>query len=455
MSVNKRIIPWLQTVLLERYGSQLEIEIEIVENFWVISSANRKKTLRIALSSILYQLGKADFSCSQWSADKEGWHSALGKPLIVLGDKPKQDMIVLDDKGATVQFDILGLVYWCLSRSEEVGREDLDNHERFPAKHSHAHQHGYLERPIVDEWLHLLGQVIEKVWPDIKLKENSFSVKVSHDVDIPSLFGFVDLRRFIRRYASSLLLDKNIGNLLTAPWVKLRTKDKLLSVDAYNSFDWLMGLSEKYGLTSAFYFICGRTDDHKDADYDLEYPAIRQLMRNIHQRGHEIGLHPSYNTFKNASAIQSEANHLKKICVEENIDLPVIGGRMHYLRWQHPYTMQAWNDAGLAYDSTMSYADHAGFRCGTCFEYPAINPITKEMLRLRIRPLIAMECSIISDTYMGLGWKEEGLNKFVELADKCKRIGGCFTLLWHNSQLITPRQKKMYENILDSVCNID
>lgn len=55
---------------------------------------------------------------------------------------------------------------------------------------------------------------------------------------------------------------------------------------------------------------------------------------------------------------------------------------MHYLRWGHPTTLQAWNDAGMDYDSTLGYADSPGFRCGTCFEYPAFNPITQQQLAI-------------------------------------------------------------------------
>ncbi len=261
----------------------------------------------------------------------------------------------------------------------------------------------------------------------------------------------MDFRRFIRRCGASLLLDKNIKNIFLAPFVLLLTKNNLLKIDAYNSFDWIMSLSEKYELTSAFYFICGRTDAHKDADYDIDYSAIRNLMKEIHSRGHEIGLHPSYNTYLEKDKIKSEFTTLKKICTEEGLEQSSYGGRMHYLRWQHPYTMQSWNEAGLAYDSTMSYADHAGFRCGTCFEYPAINPVTQEILELRIRPLIAMECSIIGYEYMGLGVGKKAQDKFLELAEKCRQVGGCFTMLWHNSEFSMDSKKKLYADILDKL----
>ncbi len=65
----------------------------------------------------------------------------------------------------------------------------------------------------------------------------------------------------------------------------------------------------------------------------------------------------------------------------------------------------------MSYDSTLGYADHAGFRCGTCFEYPAFDPVADKQLNLRIRPLIAMECSVTADRYMGLGTGSDAFNK--------------------------------------------
>src|SRR5699024_515563 len=133
--------------------------------------------------------------------------------------------------------------------------------------------------------------------------------------------------------------------------------------------------------------ICDRHGTPHDSNYNLEHPAIRTLIREIHARGHEIGLHPSYDTYRDPEQIAYEFSRLRAVCDQERVRQDAWGGRMHYLQWEQPTTLRAWNSAGLAYDSTMTYADHAGFRCGTCFDYPAFDPIAGEPLQLRIRPL--------------------------------------------------------------------
>lgn len=139
---------------------------------------------------------------------------------------------------------------------------------------------------------------------------------------------------------------------------------------------------------------------------------------------------------------------MRKICQEEGIQQTEFGGRMHYLRWEHPTTMQAWEDADMAYDSTLSYADRPGFRCGTCHEYPAFNAVTQHQLKLRIRPLIVMECSVIDDAYLGIGYTSEALERFKQLKESCQKAQGCFTILWHNSHFSNSANFKFYQQLI-------
>lgn len=104
----------------------------------------------------------------------------------------------------------------------------------------------------------------------------------------------------------------------------------------------------------------------------------------------------------------------------------------------------------MTYDSTMSYADHAGFRCGTCHEYPAFDPVKQETVKLRIRPLIAMECTVLDQKYMGLTRTADAYDVFMKLKNACKSVGATFTLLWHNTQFTTQQQRELYEAVIKS-----
>jgi len=441
-------LQWLEAILHERFGHVFRLRLH-GDNKLLLAHNDSGRCIELIADGATFARTDSDIPCALWPVIHEDWHSPLGLPSLPAPGAVNlpTPLITPTSQGLHIGYDILGLTYWMLSRQEEVGRTDLDAHGRFPAVSSHAFKHGYLERPIIDEWLHILGQAIQRVWPGLPLKQHRLEMKVSHDVDTPSRYGFRSLPALLRVMAGDILKRGDLRGLL-APWVRFNTKKHLHTADAFNTFDWVMDVSERHGLTSAFYFTCDHHGTPYDSDYNVEHPAIRDLIRRIHARGHEIGLHPGYNTYLEPAQIKREADHLRRVCAEEGVNQEWWGGRMHYLQWRQPVTLRAWNDAGMSYDNTLAYADHTGFRCGTCFEYPAFDPVAQENLRLRIRPLIIMERSVFSEKYMNLGVSNAALRKMIEIKEICRHASGCFTLLWHNSSLQTDAEKRMYETLV-------
>ncbi len=447
-STRTAALAWLNAILRERLNDHLRLA-QPEPGYVLLSLPGSDMNVRIESDPATFSRACSDLPCGHWDAASEGWQPALRAPLPAPGaDALAFPLIEQTAAGYTVRYDILGLAYWMLSRQEEVGRMDLDKHGRFPATSSHAYRHRYLERPVVDEWLAILAQVVQRTWPALPLVGHTFAIRLSHDVDTPARYGFSSFSRLLRTMAGDILRRRQPIKAMEAPAIWLRSKEKLNARDPFNTFNWIMDTSEQHGLVSAFYFICGRTHPSLDARYNARHPAIRELLRRIHARGHEIGLHPSYNTYQSPNLIVSEARELFDICREEGIVQDKWGGRMHYLRWQTPATLYGWEQGGMAYDSTLSYAEKPGFRCGTCYEYPAFDPVAGVALNLRIRPLIAMECTVMAPRYMNLGASAAALEKFIQLKEACRAVSGNFTVLWHNTMLETPQERTLYKNML-------
>jgi len=447
ITLSPNALTWISLLLKERFGVPFLLEHK--ESSFILKIEGSESSIKFpVLIKGFYQIN-CNLPCTTWYAAKEGWHGIIDNSLFAPGvDRLQTPLIKLHSHGATIHYDILGLSYWMLARVEEIGSTNLDNHNRFPATASHAYKYCYLERPIVDEWFDILSQVINKVWPTLNIVKHKFNVKVSHDVDAPSMYSFKSWKSIARMMAGDLLKRRDLKSFVSKPLIKIKSKKGIHPSDPFNTFDKIMKISEKNGLTSAFYFICGRSDKSKDAEYEIEHPLIRKLIQEIHSRGHEIGLHLSYGSFDKPEVIKNEADRLRKLLESESIPYNTFGGRMHFLKWEQPVTMQALEDAGMTYDSTLSYADLPGFRCGTCFEYPGFNHLTQQVLNLRIRPLIVMECTVIDSRYMNLGYTDEALNKMLELKDRCRKVGGFFTLLWHNSHFTNPKDFEIYERVV-------
>lgn len=168
-------------------------------------------------------------------------------------------------------------------------------------------------------------------------------------------------------------------------------------------------------------------------------------MRRIHERGHEIGLHGSYGTYKSAHQHLLDANRLRRVMDEEGIYQDEIGNRQHYLRWSTPEAARNLEQAGISYDVTLGYADHPGFRCGTCLEYPMYELNERKPLRLRQKPLIVMDDTVIDGSYLGLGRTDEALDLMLTLKKRALQFGGDFNLLWRNPNFMTAKDREVSE----------
>jgi hypothetical protein len=353
------------------------------------------------------------------------------------------------DSARTVRLpiDVFGSAYFMLTRYEEIVIGDRDQYDRFPSRASVAGRDGFLDRPIIDEYVEILWAAMRRLWPNIVRRQRAFSVALSHDVDRPARYMFATAGRLVRRVGGDVLRGE-VSGVVRAVRTRLAGRQCLPTSDPANTFDWIMERSERLGLRSAFYFMAGRTNNKFDADYEVEAPAIRDLLRKINKRGHEIGLHPSFETYLAPDMLAREADRLRAVCRSEGISQKKWGGRMHYLRWRHPITLNAWSAAGMDYDSTLGYPELAGFRCGTCHEYSAFDAQRRVAIATRIRPLVAMEGSILAKQYMNLGETDAALAYFEKLKNACRCVLGNFTLLWHNSELETSANKRLYELVL-------
>ncbi len=354
--------------------------------------------------------------------------------------------LMRQDGNIYLNLDIFGSIFFMISRYEEPVIKERDAHNRFPATSSVAYKSGFLNRPIVDEYVEILWACMKLLWPGIQRKQYSYRVFLSHDVDHPFVVYDQSWHQIFRNIAGDLTIRKDLSLALQRIKCKVRNDSTL---DPANTFDFIMDLSEKYDLKSEFYFMTDHTAGSLDgSEYSIESLQITKLMHRIYERGHRIGLHGSYNSFSNPQQIKKEFERLMKTTEKLGIKQDSWGGRQHYLRFENPITWQSWEDAGLNYDSTLGFADYIGFRCGTCHEFPVFDLETKRVLHLREIPLIVMDVILWGDQYPNLKSEKDIIERIKNISDTCRNYSGTFTLLWHNSSLISLWQKELYSEIL-------
>jgi len=204
--------------------------------------------------------------------------------------------------------DVFGGAFAQLSLLEEAVSAERDAHDRFPAEASLAVREGFAARPVVDECVELLWWGLSRLWPRLSRRSHAFVVRPTHDVDWP----FYSRGRPIESVRDAVRdtvvrHDRSLARArISALFAVLRAGR---NADPCNTFDFLMAESESRGLTSAFYFIAGRTDRARDPGYPLDDVWIRSLLRRIDEHGHEIGLHPSYGTLEDFKTFLTAAHN--------------------------------------------------------------------------------------------------------------------------------------------------
>ncbi len=336
----------------------------------------------------------------------------------------------------TINYDLPSYIVWALNRIEEYGQVSTERHGRFELCQSHLRIDNLYNRPIIDEWIVFIRNLLKS--RGFETTERSFTFEVSHDVDIISKYESVPLLRKLPR----LLID-----IFQRPREVVKyffNKGFFLLNEDSNTFRWLMEVSEKNSIISRFYFIPGDTSFRYDYRYKLNSCHVKSLVLEIYNRGHEIGIHYSYSA-SGKRRIAYEFKALNSFLNGIGID-HIKGGRMHYLRIDFYNTLTQLDRVNQLYDNTLTFHETGGFRAGTCLPYKAFDIFNLREFNIEIHPLIIMEGSVLG--YSKISNYDQARDYIIEMVDKCYSVGGNFSMLWHNSDLYNQERKDLYSEVL-------
>lgn len=315
-----------------------------------------------------------------------------------------------------------------LSRWEESLDTPRDTHGRFVAAHSIAAREKVLDRPIVDEYGLAFEEALRFLFPTWPKAHRALRIKVSHDVDhVGTPFNW---RRVLRRTIENPSARSSYRDLLS--WFPDVEPTELSAVRE------IVLLSARHGMNSAVYWKASPPGP-RDSGYNLRELRVRRVIDWLRSRGVELGVHPGYGTLLCPEKLRREVNSVREVLGDGPL-----GGRQHYLRWR-PESWIHWENCGLAYDSSVGFAEEIGFRAGTCLPYrPWLFALNRRAELLEI-PLLVMDKTLLG--YMKLS-PGECLDAVTALMNRCRTVGGIFTLLWHNDALLDASYREVYLTLL-------
>lgn len=316
--------------------------------------------------------------------------------------------------------DIIAATFFMLTRWEETITPERDMHGRFSAISSAAYRQGFLTRPIVDEYALILRAWLQMLLPNWQPRQQYFRIEISHDVD--HIRRFRHLNNVLRTFAN------NLGHLSPQKaWLTITQAimEALYPQRAafYQNIFSLATLSQTYRTNNTFYFMAA-SPGPLDNEYEIASPHLKACIQQLLEWNFTIGLHPSYHTLNSPTKLRQEKYHLDKILPQ-----PIDKARQHYLRFETPASWNHYCEAGLRHSANMAYYNHEGFRCGTCHPFTPFDHHQDQPIPLTEHPLIIMDKTL--QNYRRLT-PRQSLECIQSYANRCRKVEGCFSLLWHN-----------------------
>jgi len=337
-------------------------------------------------------------------------------------------------------FDVFAFCFFMLSRAEEYHTDTEDNHGRFPAAHSYASQHNFLQIPVVDIMCESLYEWIRNFYPSLIHQPSESTALLTFDIDI----AFAQKAKPFIRQAGAVLKDISSFN-----FHKLSKRISVLQgkhPDPFDVYDYLEKLAYHIEIPFVFFFLV-RSGGKYDKAVNTGHKDFVKLVKRISEFA-VIGIHPSYSGGQDAETIIQEKRILEDITGKE-----IIHSRQHFLKLQMPQTARALSEAGILHDFTMGYAETPGWRAGTCKPFRIFDVEKNEILPLTTYPLSIMDGTL--GEYLALS-PEEAMKTTEEIINVTRHHRGVFIPLWHNETISntgkwTGWKEQVFEPMIESL----
>lgn len=321
--------------------------------------------------------------------------------------------------GGDLPFDPFSAAFYLLSRYEELVGVEQDVHGRPLADRLHGGRHGYLDRPVVDEWAILLARVWREKDADVPQPQRKY--RVVHTVDLDN--GFKYRGRPMWRSLGSMARD-----VIRGAWEDISQRLRVLRGAERDPFDVLPELKDELvkGAQRVLVFVLASDRGQWDHAVPMSYGPYAARLRSLLEWA-EVGLHPSYHSSEQEGRSAREAGALQAV-----LGGPIRLSRQHFLRMRLPGTYRELERMGISEEHSMGFHEQLGFRAGTCTPYQWYDLGEERATDLTVHPFAVMDNTLFNKLSLS---PQAALLQVGQLIARVKAVNGTFTGLWHESFL--------------------
>jgi hypothetical protein len=341
------------------------------------------------------------------------------------------DFYTLTGPSLVFNHDLLKSSFYLLSGYQEYTPIKWEQSGRFPYEKSVQSKLDITGKPVVNYYFDIIKQGIKvfceanKIHFSEKRLFKNFGFLLTHDIDRIEAYDF---------WETGYRLKKFLG--LAPRYYSRRTALKEFFTSAINyinfinpknpfwNFIFLRAIEKDNSIRSVFYFLEDETL-HKDSHYNFNDKRIKELIAALEKDGCEIGLHGTTNSAHKIESLNSTLKNLQSVSTQK-----IPGIRQHCLNYYLPHTALLHEKAGLKYDSTLTFAEHEGFRNSCCTPFKLYDFENERIINVWEFSLTIMDGTLLY--YRKLSF-EEIVKTTASIIEEIKRFNGLLVLLWHNT----------------------
>lgn len=358
-----------------------------------------------------------------------------------------------DLSSGRIYADLISSAFYFLSDWDSLVVEEKDEHGRLRYKDSLLGKLDLADRPVVNEYCELIREVIQVrkgiTLAHKKMGDHEFAACITHDFD-----------RIKKKYPGTVkreLFDLPVKNPLNQPIGERinraleSAKDLLKRGDGYErSISEMFETERKLAIRPTVLLKSILHKHERDAADYLEYPFLKDILRTLKDLNGEFGLHASYMAGYNNKLFADEKNRL-----EERLGNKVGAHRFHYLRYDAATVAGLLEANGIRNDSSIGWAERAGFRSGFTFPYYLFDAERNTTSKVLEIPMQMMEMQLLYNQGLSAEEAVQFANRQVETV---KKYGGVLCWNFHHHALDTVEAKGgsvLFEQSLSYLQNLN
>lgn len=321
------------------------------------------------------------------------------------------------DAGFDLPFDVFAASFYLISRYEEYLPFEPDKYGRFQAENSFAYKNKFLQKPLVDHYVHWIKGVLLRYYPQLKIRERKFKFRPTYDIDS----AYAHKNKGIVRNTGSLIASAFKGNWQSVNNIIQVTLGR--KKDPFDTYDIINELQIAYQLKPIYFFLVGNYDEY-DKNISIHISEFKTLIKSIADTA-EVGIHPSYASNNNRNVLKMEIQRLSTVLHRD-----IKKSRQHFLKLRFPDTYNALIEQDITDDYTLCYSSQPGFRASysKAFYFYDVEREVKTTLKLHA-------CAFMDATfqyYMQIT-PQQSLHYALPIVEELKKVQGTCITLSHNS----------------------